>query len=219
MDVLHVQLGPVLGHWPAGLVLWCDLQGDVIVDATASVIDGDDDTRGVADDNPAHAAARCSDAASSVLALAGWPDAATAARRIRDFLLAPPPSGAAPPPSGVAPPALDRLEGLERKVRRSRILRWSLRDLGILTPDNLKRRGLPDELGGDVGDRLLSMIGRAKSLHAGDPGSLAPRQDSSAAVMEALPDLITGLDLAAARLVVASLCLEPVTARRRVAHG
>ena len=36
MDVLHVPLGPVLPHWPAGLVVWCVLQGDVIVSAAGA---------------------------------------------------------------------------------------------------------------------------------------------------------------------------------------
>src|SRR5699024_5964325 len=40
MDVLHLALGPVLPFWPAGLVLRCSLQGDVVVDAEAAVIDG-----------------------------------------------------------------------------------------------------------------------------------------------------------------------------------
>ncbi len=38
MDVLHLPLGPVLPHWPAGLVLRCALQGDVVVEATAEVL-------------------------------------------------------------------------------------------------------------------------------------------------------------------------------------
>src|SRR5699024_755889 len=40
MDVLHLALGPVLPFWPAGLVLRCSLQGDVVVGAEAAVIDG-----------------------------------------------------------------------------------------------------------------------------------------------------------------------------------
>ena len=40
MDVLHVRLGPVLPHWPAGLVLRCSLQGDVIAEAQAELVDG-----------------------------------------------------------------------------------------------------------------------------------------------------------------------------------
>ncbi|WP_341855484.1 hypothetical protein [Brachybacterium sp. GPGPB12] len=37
MDVLQLPLGPVLPFWPAGLVLRCSLQGDVVVDAEASL--------------------------------------------------------------------------------------------------------------------------------------------------------------------------------------
>ncbi|MDZ4269109.1 MAG: hypothetical protein U1D00_26060, partial [Mycobacterium sp.] len=34
MDVLHLGLGPVLAHWPAGMRLRCVLSGDVVTDAT-----------------------------------------------------------------------------------------------------------------------------------------------------------------------------------------
>ena len=30
MDVLHLPLGPVLAHWPAGVVLRVTLHGDVV---------------------------------------------------------------------------------------------------------------------------------------------------------------------------------------------
>ena len=56
MDVLHVPLGPVLPHWPAGLVLRCTLQGDVIVSAEAEQLapgtTGRTDERGRDDDRP-----------------------------------------------------------------------------------------------------------------------------------------------------------------------
>ena len=42
MDVLHLPLGPVLPHWPAGVVLRCTLQGDVVVAAEASEVDESD---------------------------------------------------------------------------------------------------------------------------------------------------------------------------------
>ncbi len=32
MDVLHLPLGPVLPHWPAGLVVRCVLHGDVVAE-------------------------------------------------------------------------------------------------------------------------------------------------------------------------------------------
>ena len=68
MDVLHLRLGPVLPFWPVGLVLRCSLQGDVIVDAEASVIDagdqpsGHDAGQGDATSRVAH---RCDNAASA----------------------------------------------------------------------------------------------------------------------------------------------------------
>lgn len=41
MDRLHVQLGPVLASWPAGLVVWCTLAGDVVtqVDVVQPALD------------------------------------------------------------------------------------------------------------------------------------------------------------------------------------
>lgn len=113
MDVLHLHLGPVLRYWPAGLVVRCSLQGDVIVEATAWTIDPD----GV----PAQVhgarveAARECDRLVSLLALAGWPHAATKARRTCDLLLA------------TDDPARDAVDGLRRTVLRSWIFRWSMR--------------------------------------------------------------------------------------------
>src|SRR5699024_10599404 len=57
MDVLHLPLGPVLPFWPAGLVLHCSLQGDVVVDATASVIDATEHRAGAPGRPTDHASA------------------------------------------------------------------------------------------------------------------------------------------------------------------
>ncbi|WP_143553999.1 hypothetical protein [Serinicoccus sp. CUA-874] len=43
MDVLKVRLGPVLPYWPAGLVLHCSLQGDVVTEARAEVLGAADE--------------------------------------------------------------------------------------------------------------------------------------------------------------------------------
>jgi hypothetical protein len=113
MDVLHVHLGPVLRYWPAGLVVRCSLQGDVVVEATAWIIDAD---RVPAQVHGARVeAARECDRLVSLLAVAGWPRAATRARRIRELLLY------------TDDPALDAVDGLRRLVMRSRIFRWSMR--------------------------------------------------------------------------------------------
>ena len=39
MDVLHLPLGPVLRHWPAGVVLRLTLHGDVVADAEVTRLD------------------------------------------------------------------------------------------------------------------------------------------------------------------------------------
>jgi len=168
MDVLHLPLGPVLVHWPAGLVVRCSLQGDVIVDAEAEVLDA----RPAASPSPARA--RQVDDVATLLTLAGWEDAATRAREVRDLLL------------DNAAGAESQLTRLERRIRRSRILRWSLRGLGPVEDR-------------DAYDRLLGMLtcargGQVDSFGPSTPGELA--------------GLVSGVDLAAARLIVASFDLH-----------
>lgn len=41
MDVLHLGLGPVLAHWPAGVRLRCVLSGDVVTEATVALLDAE----------------------------------------------------------------------------------------------------------------------------------------------------------------------------------
>ncbi|WP_206330526.1 hypothetical protein [Modestobacter sp. KNN46-3] len=165
LDVLHVPLGPVLPHWPAGLLLHTTLQGDLVVAARAEVLLPADDSP---TDAPVHGTpAGRWDAVATLLALAGWDDAATRAARVRDALLA-----------GGQPPAAERLA---RRIIRSRLLRWSLRGLGRL----------PE---GDAHDRLRHWL----------EGTEQRRSTELTAVAE----LVTGLDLATARLVVASLDLD-----------
>lgn len=229
MDVLHLRLGPVLPHWPAGLVLRCTLQGDVITEAEGYLVDHSDaedhplapdppddgapagatayrdteyrdteyrDTE-YRDTEPLEPAWRC-DNIARLLALAGWEDAAAQARRTRDAQL-----------SSEAPQDADAsLDRLRRQVSRSRLLRWSLRGLRPLARQDLEEHGLPADLAGDTYDRLLAMFDRATKAPAGG------HQVSSDAVASA----VVGLDLAAARLVVASLDLPPATVRQGVAR-
>lgn len=186
MDVLNVRLGPVLPHWPAGLVLRCALQGDVITQARAEVLDAQPQRL---DAGPAAGPGRTLDHLVSLLALAGWEDAAAEARCVRDALL----QGGDHAAAGV------QLGRLRVKVTRSRVLRWSLRGLGPIGSDRLEQHGLPPHLGGDTYDRLLGMLERA-----GD-------EDAQAVppwVVDSLPHLVTGLELAAARLAVASLDVD-----------
>lgn len=204
MDVLHVRMGPVLPYWPAGLVLRCALQGDLIVDADASLVDADDadDRNDVRYDGPLHRAARRCDNAAGLLALAGWDDAAGHARRVRDLLLT----------GGQPGRAVEDLDRLHRRVMRSWLLRWSLRRIGLLSPADVVRLGLPDHVGGDARDRLLSMIERAgRDVTASTGGSAALSEPRPISVGQ-VGQLVRGLDIAAARLVVASLDLGPLAA-------
>src|SRR5690625_3066422 len=118
--------------------------------------------------------ARWVDCVASLLALAGWSEAASRARDVRDLLL------------DSDPDAETRLVQLDRRIRRSRVLRWSLRGLGALA-------------GLDAYDRLLGMLERA---HGG--GTDLPGPSTS----EELSELLKGVDLAAARVIVASLDLR-----------
>jgi hypothetical protein len=112
LDRLHVALGPVLPDWPAGLVVRVTLQGDVIQEASAEVLDAGHG----APFEWSSAVARELDGLARFLGVAGWPSAAREARRLRDVAL-----------SG------DRIEveaaALLRRIRRSRTLRRLIRDI------------------------------------------------------------------------------------------
>jgi hypothetical protein len=199
LDVLHVPLGPVLPHWPAGLVLRCALQGDVITQAAVDVYGAA--AHSTPPDPPdresrRNTAVRRCDSAGRLLAVAGWDDAAASARHARDVL-----AGGAP--LADCAPALDRLA---RRIRRSSLLRWLLRDLGT-SPVDLA---------------LNTWIDAARALVHGDanpgPDQPAQRRERTVALLGALPGLVTGLDLAAARLVVASLDLDTATLSAGLEH-
>ncbi|MFI7523415.1 hypothetical protein [Micromonospora globbae] len=206
LDILHVRLGPVLAHWPAGLVLRCALQGDVILDADASVMDADQpacEDDGRESSRYLFAARRC-DNAAGLLQLAGFHEAASHARRLRDALLH---------DDAHTGPQVDRLT---RMVRRSWMLRWSLRRLGPVTDQDVARWNLPDTLRGDTRDRLLAMLDRAAQALAGTNSQLVAEQPR--VPLEAVADLVRGWDLAAARLIVASLDVDVWTADRAVSR-
>lgn len=211
MDVLHVRLGPVLPDWPAGLVLHAHLHGDLIAEAQAGVVDaghgpaggaqvvGGDSSGEVRPADAAELAAQRCDNAARLLALAGWQDAAQRARVVRDRLLV-----------GERPAATTELARLRRRVRRSRLLHWSLRRVGPLPPDELARLGLAPDLTGDVWDRLNGMLDRA-ALAADGPVGVAAGGPVGVAVgvpvtpPAAVARVVSGWDLATARLIVASL--------------
>jgi hypothetical protein len=210
MDVLHVRLGPVLPYWPAGLVLGCTLQGDLVVEAEATTVDGGSD---VPDELHLSAARRC-DNAVSLLALAGWDDAAGRARRVRDLLLG---------EDADAAEAMQLLDDLQRRVRRSWSLRWALRRLAPLDDAALDEHGLPARLGGDTHDRALTLLERARQdvvrLAGEETGADHGAGSDSSVPLDAIAHLVTGLDLATARLVVASLDLDPVPAASGVTRA
>jgi hypothetical protein len=213
LDVLNVPLGPVLAHWPAGLVLRCALQGDVISDAAVEVLRPG--APAPSDDCSAEALSggeaarrlcvrRC-DSAGRLLALAGSGKLSATAFGIRDGLLDGMDLGE----------AANDLRLLALRVGRSGMLRWSLREpAGVL--DSLRclleeaveaaesgatasAAGAPSEPGGGV-----DFVGRA----AGEERRR----------FQMLPELVKGHDLAAARLLVAAsdvdvTALDPARAR------
>ena len=208
LDQLHVPLGPLLPDWPAGLVMHTILQGDVIQDARVEVVGGaatsfwDEPWRRVASGEPVTtgAASRLRiaghlDSLARLLTVAGWADAATRARQLRDELLAGAPAAELNP----------RLRRLARRLRRSRTLRWLTDDLGVVPPDASTLRARGDVTARWSGwlaaaEQLLPDIERSDHLPVGD----APR-DPPAELLGLLPGLLAGVELATARLVVASL--------------
>lgn len=198
MDVLHLPLGPILPYWPAGLVVSATMQGDVVADVEVDRL-GSDHQPPEQLSLRLQAACHCDDAAA-LLMLAGWESAAADAFGARDALLA----GA--PPQLVA----EMLDRLRARMARSRSLRWSLRGLGVLEDDLVARHQLPEETSGDVHARLMQLLTLTRDrLRTG--GTVGIR---SPAVTAVLPDLVGGLDLAAVRLVVASLA--PFATHQRV---
>jgi hypothetical protein len=191
LDVLHLRYGPVTRYWPAGLILRCTLHGDVIGHAEVELIASRTPVRHEETDSPGMRSAWWCDHVTTVLALAGSADAAGRIRCVRDSFL-----------TGQDDRAAEALSGLARRIRRSRVLRWALRDLGVLTAGELRRSSL--DRAGDVWDRLQAMLDHAEQ--AVPPGTTTQPAD----VIEIVPRLVSGLDLTTARLVVASLCLDPV---------
>jgi hypothetical protein len=112
LDRLHVPLGPVLPDWPAGLVVRVTLQGDVIQEASAEVLDAGH----AAPFEWPSAAARELDGLARFLGVAGWGVVAARARRLRDAVFA-------------GEDIEAETAALLRRVRRSRTLRWLIRGI------------------------------------------------------------------------------------------
>ena len=193
MDVLHVPLGPVLPDWPAGLVVSCALQGDVIVSADVRVLGRmrGDEPLIHADVDSARSAIlwRC-DSAARLLSLAGWGSAALGIRAIRDDLLA----------GAQGEDVAQRLAQMSARVRRSLLLRWSLK--GIRTADG-------SSASVEVRSRLLAWLREAEeTARSGSTGHVRSSRDMQQALLDAIPALVEGLDLGTVRLAVAGLGLD-----------
>lgn len=168
LDVLHVPLGPVLSYWPAGLRVDLTLQGDVVQAAEATAVDTAEGTFWTEE---RRAASRL-DSLSRFLRVAGWDAAGDRAAVLRDAAL----SGA---DDGLL---ARRFASFERRVGRSRTLRWMTRGVG----------DVQERLDGWLRDIGSALAGRAPT---------GPRHEP----VSALPRLLEGAGLAEARLIVASL--------------
>ncbi|GEB52661.1 hypothetical protein [Streptomyces cacaoi] len=239
LDRLHVPLGPFLPDWPAGLVLRLVLQGDVVQQAALAgpapvpgpaagaggrfwaepwlrAAAGEPVTIGEA---ARRRAAAQLDSLARLLALAGRPGQATRARRLRDALLAHAPEPAVRP----------AVAALHRAVCRWGTLRRLTRGLGVLSTAEAEAAGVSGPAAradGDVFDRCrewLECVARdvrrldaTGPLDPADPvGREGPRGRTtgplppSVALAGLLPRLLTGTELAGARLIVASLDPDP----------
>lgn len=223
LDILHVPLGPALGDWPAGLVLHLTLQGDVVQAAEVGeanareggpsfwdepwlrAVRGEQVSQGEAE---RRRAASHLDSVGRLLAVAGWESAADQARRLRDATIA----------GDTAGELAARFGGFARRTKRSMTLRWMLRGIGVIDQAMADRHGLTGlevRRLGDAHDRLTewldeigTSLGRADATAplVGTDGPRGPvDRRPSAAVLELLPALLEGAELAAARLTVASL--------------
>jgi hypothetical protein len=242
LDRLHVQLGPVLPDWPAGLIVRLVLQGDVVQHAEAGAVGltggaasfwtepwqraaaGEPVTSGEA---ARRRAAAHLDSLARFLRLAGWDDAEAAARLLRDDAL-----GGRPASSlGLA------VRRFAVRVARSRVLAWSTRGAGTLRPGEAAAAGVTGpawRAGGDITARYRCWCRELTGLTAAfddgsrlDPAVLEPprgRLDGalapSASLLAVLPRLLAGAEFAAARLIVASLDpdLDELPARVEAGH-
>lgn len=218
LDVLHVPWGPLLPFWPGGLVVDVEMQGDVVQSAQARLLSGPDrptpywssPVEGAGPTRAYRRAAAHLDSLGRLLALAGWSSAAAQAMVLRNALLAP----------LVPPQVLDDVTRLRRRLLRSRSLAWATDGLGVLSADDVARWGLSGPaaracaIGGDATARWRTWLQEIDAaLSGGDPApGSGPRGDSpegSAALARAATTLMAGLDVAAARIVMASLDPDP----------
>ena len=209
MDALPVRLGPVLPHWPAGLVLDLALHGDLVVEASARLLD-EHESHTSPEDAPATRAARRCDEVAALLALAGAVEAEQLARSARDALL-----------DHRGDDARALLVDVRHRLEHSRLLAWSLRGVGVIAPQRAEELGLPPEVSGDCRDRLLRLVERAIAAAHSYAGT-ADGDDVRPAVVPVARwgALVRDCDVAVARLVVATLGTPTPTSEREGArHG
>jgi hypothetical protein len=226
MDELNVPFGPVLSHWPAGLVLRCVLHGDVIVTAQVQLLGaGAKLPADIEPDGPSSSggarnqAIRLCDDVFTMLSLAGWPSGASAAFRVRNELLR----------GGALPDSLIALTQLRRRVTRSLLLRWSLsgiRTAGSPTADahdhDAHVSDPQDSDAGDIRHRLIEWLTEAEGIcRSGVPSTTGHEQHEQSLLLSGIPGLVEGMDVASARLAIAGLGLHTAALAEAevVAHG
>lgn len=181
LDVLTHRWGPFLRGWPAGLVVRTTLSGDVVTSALVEQAPARPETfpRPVA---VAHALV-------TVLDLAGWTAAARALSHV--------------PLAGLD--ALAPTDSEKRwlsRVRRSRTLRWALRDIAVVD-------------GQDAADRLARWC---DELLTGGTTATAPVLWTVHPAADLVPPVVVGTEMARARIAVASIAVSPARSGKSGAH-
>jgi len=190
LDVLHVQLGPVLAHWPAGLVMSASMQGDVLqaTDFMLSANTAQSRRDPAAAEPLATPVSRGHlDQLRALLVLAGDERRARLVTKLRDD-----------------PSRASQVGLFAARLRRARMLRRSLRGVGVLHADTCAAHGFRSPLapaGSDAEQRLFLLADAARD---GAPPGPVPSPGL-------LADAVAGLELTEARLTVASLCPADLT--------
>lgn len=202
LDQLHVALGPALADWPSGLIVRLVLQGDIVQTAEPEAL-GDPvrssfwlDAEAGTDERLKVRAAAAADSLQRFLSVAGWENAAGTGRWLRDELLASAPGAAVNP----------RFARWLRRVRRSRVLHWSMSGVGQAVAE------APAGLRGDVWARCVRWTEQIAAVidapggdgHATGAAWGRERAEHAHAALSMLPAVLAGQELAAARLIVAS---------------